>query len=45
MSRVMPGRIDALSGGVCITPLRTTKIFSPLPSLTYPNVSSAMPSL
>ena len=34
LARVMPARIDAPSGGVMILPSRTTKTFSPEPSLT-----------
>ena len=44
-SRVMPARIDAaIRSGVWSTFLRTTKMFSPEPSLTYPFVSSMMAS-
>ncbi len=35
-SRVMPGRMEADAGGVRRMPSRTTKMFSPLPSLTNP---------
>ena len=34
VSRVIPGRSDAASGGVTSTPSRTRKMFSPEPSLT-----------
>ena len=43
-SRVMPGRTAEDSGGVMSLPSWTRKMFSPLPSLTWPRVFRAMPS-
>lgn len=44
VSRVMPARMDPDSGGVIRQPRLTTNRFSPLPSLTYPWVSSRIAS-
>ena len=44
VSRVIPGRIDEVSDGVWIFPSRTTKTFSPEPSETKPEASSAIAS-
>jgi len=44
LSRVIPGRILAESGGVYATPLLIKNRFSPLPSDTKPYESSAIPS-
>jgi hypothetical protein len=44
LARVMPARQPAASGGVQSTPSRTTKTFSPEPSVTYPLGLSRMPS-
>ena len=43
VSRVMPPRM-LITGGVVMTPRRTTKMFSPVPSATSPFVSSMMAS-
>ncbi len=43
-SCVMPSSAPAVSGGVRILPLRATKMFSPVHSLTQPRPLSMMAS-